>query len=78
MREFVKAHELTNDFQRKLASFYVYPLTFMAKRSYTIDPEPGQDPDYDQMTSAIGHVQDSTKEKYPGPEIDSFLAGKTK
>lgn len=76
--EFVKAHELTDDFQNKLATFYVYPLTLSSKGRYIFAPKPGQDRDYDQLTSAIGQVQDSSKKKYPGPEVDSFLAGKTK
>lgn len=77
-REFVKAHELIDDFQDKLESFYVYPLTLTQKHRYIHAPEPGQDRDYDALIRAIVQVRGSTKKKYPGPEIDSFLAAKAK
>lgn len=74
MKEFTKAHELTNEFQNKLVSFYIYPLTLTQKRRYIIAPEPGQDRDYDNLTRTLAEVRESSKKQYPGPEVDSFLA----
>ncbi len=78
--EFVKAHELINDFHDKLESFYTYPLIHDERphRRYLVAPEPGQDKDYDEKTRALLLVHKSTSEKYPGPEIESFMATKTK
>lgn len=76
--EEVKAHELMVEFQAKLESFYVYPITLTQKHRYVNAPEPGQDRDYDELTRAIAEVRDSIKKKYPGPEIDSFVISNTK
>ena len=73
--EFVTSHELINDFQNKLQDFNVCFIP-PPKSSYLISPEPGTDKDYDNYTSTVTAVRNSTNEKYPGSEVDLFLKSK--
>jgi hypothetical protein len=73
-KQFVKAHELTDEFQQALESFYIYPLTLTQGKRYKTSPEPGRDPDYDNLVRAIKEVREASKKRYPGPKVEAFLS----